>query len=48
MDWPPHSGKKQSFPEVDRGEWFGTEEAKQKINPAQAALIDELTGKLKK
>lgn len=42
MEWPPRSGKYQSFPEVDRGEWFSTGLAKQKIIPAQAALIDEL------
>jgi predicted NUDIX family NTP pyrophosphohydrolase len=42
MEWPPHSGKKQQFPEVDRAEFFGLEEAKRKINPAQAPLLDEL------
>ena len=42
MQWPPRSGKYQSFPEVDRGEWFTVEQAKQKMIPAQAALVDEL------
>jgi predicted NUDIX family NTP pyrophosphohydrolase len=42
MEWPPRSGKRQSFPETDRGEWFGLPEAKMKINSAQAALVDEL------
>lgn len=42
MEWPPGSGKRQQFPEVDKAEWFCVEEAKQKINPAQAALISEL------
>lgn len=42
MVWPPRSGRVQSFPEVDRGAWFGLEEAKTKINPAQARLIEEL------
>ncbi|MBA3674189.1 MAG: NUDIX domain-containing protein [Chitinophagaceae bacterium] len=46
MEWPPTSGLKQSFPEVDKGEWFATDEAKQKINSSQAALIDELIKKL--
>ncbi|KUK49687.1 MAG: Putative NTP pyrophosphohydrolase [Parcubacteria bacterium 33_209] len=32
MEWPLKSGKKQEFPEIDRGEWFGVLEAKQKIN----------------
>jgi len=42
MEWPPKSGKKQSFPEIDRAAWFVIGEAKEKVNPAQAALIDEL------
>jgi predicted NUDIX family NTP pyrophosphohydrolase len=42
MEWPPKSGRKQSFPEIDRAEWFSVEAAKEKINPKQAALIDEL------
>jgi predicted NUDIX family NTP pyrophosphohydrolase len=46
MEWPPRSGKKKSFPEVDRAEWFNAETAKQKINEKQAALIDELLEKI--
>ncbi len=42
MEWPPRSGKMQSFPEVDKAHWFFTDKAKQKINPSQPALIDEL------
>lgn len=42
MEWPPKSGRKQSFPEIDRAGWFCTEEAKIKLNPAQAAFVDEL------
>jgi len=42
MEWPPRSGKKQSFPEIDRGEWFSIEAAKEKINEAMAALLDQL------
>lgn len=42
IEWPPKSGKKQSFPEIDRAAWFSIKEAKEKINPAQVALIDEL------
>lgn len=41
IEWPPRSGKRASFPEVDRYEWFGLEEAKQKINAAQVSLIEE-------
>jgi predicted NUDIX family NTP pyrophosphohydrolase len=42
MEWPPKSGKKQSFPEIDRAEWFEVNEAKLKINGTQAAFIEEL------
>ncbi len=42
IEWPPHSGKKQEYPEVDRAEFFGLVEARRKINPAQAPLLDEL------
>jgi predicted NUDIX family NTP pyrophosphohydrolase len=46
MEWPPRSGQRQQFPEVDRAEWFGPEMAKEKINPAQAELIDRLLAQL--
>jgi predicted NUDIX family NTP pyrophosphohydrolase len=42
MEWPPHSGKNQEFPEVDRAEFFAVDEAKKKINPAQAELLARL------
>jgi predicted NUDIX family NTP pyrophosphohydrolase len=42
IEWPPKSGKKQSFPEVDRADWFDLEEARIKINKAQESLIDHL------
>ncbi len=42
IEWPPKSGKRQSFPEVDRSEWFDIETAKLKINVKQIAFIDEL------
>jgi predicted NUDIX family NTP pyrophosphohydrolase len=45
LEWPPKSGRMQKFPEVDRAAWFTIEEAKQKINPAQAGLLDELISK---
>jgi predicted NUDIX family NTP pyrophosphohydrolase len=47
IEWPPKSGKMKSFPEVDRGEWFGIQKAKEKINAAQVPLIDELVKKIK-
>ena len=42
MEWPPKSGARASFPEVDRAEWFDLEAAREKINAAQAALLDDL------
>jgi predicted NUDIX family NTP pyrophosphohydrolase len=46
IEWPPKTGRVISFPEVDKGEWFDTAEAKQKINSSQAALVDELIEKV--
>ncbi len=46
LEWPPKSGRMQEFPEADRAGWFKIPEAKQKINPAQAALLNELLLKL--
>ncbi|MGK6341020.1 NUDIX hydrolase [Chryseobacterium sp. DT-3] len=42
MEWPPKSSKMIEIPEVDQWEWFESEEAQRKINPAQAAFITEL------
>ena len=46
MEWPPYSGQKRTFPEVDRAAFFNLEEAQRKIIPAQAAFIQELLRKL--
>jgi len=42
LEWPPRSGRTQSFPEIDRAEWFGLEEARRRLLPAQAELLDRL------
>jgi predicted NUDIX family NTP pyrophosphohydrolase len=42
VQWPPRSGKMLEIPEVDRAEWFGMQAAREKINPAQAELVDRL------
>lgn len=47
IEWPPRSGKKASFPEVDRAGWFTVGEAVVKVNAAQVVLIEELAGMLK-
>ncbi len=41
-EWPPRSGRRQEFPEVDRAEWFAPDVARAKLNPAQAAFVDRL------
>lgn len=47
MEWPPRSGRRQTFPEIDRAEFFSIAEAKQKINAAQVAFLDRLSETLK-
>jgi predicted NUDIX family NTP pyrophosphohydrolase len=42
IEWPPRSGRRQSFPEVDRAEWFDVDTARQKILSAQGELLDRL------
>jgi predicted NUDIX family NTP pyrophosphohydrolase len=42
LEWPPRSGRRQAFPEIDRAEWFGLDAAREKLNPAQAAFVDRL------
>ena len=46
MEWPPRSGKKQEFPEVDRGGWFTVPQALEKLLPGQHGFLDELEKKL--
>jgi predicted NUDIX family NTP pyrophosphohydrolase len=46
MEWPPRSGKRQEFPEVDRAGWFDLKAAKGKILKGQVALLEELQRKL--
>lgn len=42
MEWPPRSGKVTAFPEADKAAWFGVDEARRRILPAQAPLLDAL------
>jgi predicted NUDIX family NTP pyrophosphohydrolase len=42
MEWPPKSGKQQSFPEVDRAAWFPLATARRKILKGQVAFLDRL------
>lgn len=40
LEWPPRSGRRQEFPEVDRAGWFGLEEAKTKILKGQTGFLE--------
>lgn len=42
MEWPPRSGRLESFPEVDRAAWFALAEARQKIVAGQVPLLEQL------
>jgi predicted NUDIX family NTP pyrophosphohydrolase len=42
LEWPPRSGRMREFPEIDRAQWFSLAEARERINPAQAELLDRL------
>jgi predicted NUDIX family NTP pyrophosphohydrolase len=42
IEWPPRSGKRQNFPEIDRAAWFTLDEAREKINEGQRPLLDRL------
>jgi predicted NUDIX family NTP pyrophosphohydrolase len=46
IEWPPKSGKKKAFPEIDKAVWFTMYEAKKKIIEGQVLLIKELEIKL--
>jgi predicted NUDIX family NTP pyrophosphohydrolase len=42
MEWPPRSGKRQSFPELDRAVWFDVPAARERILKGQAVFLDRL------
>lgn len=42
MEWPPKSGKREWFPEIDRAAWFDLSEAEVRILPGQRGFLDEL------
>jgi predicted NUDIX family NTP pyrophosphohydrolase len=47
MEWPPRSGRMQSFPEIDAAEWMTIPQARQKMLPAQIDFLDRLIELLK-
>jgi predicted NUDIX family NTP pyrophosphohydrolase len=42
IEWPPRSGRRKEFPEVDRAGWFAGDAAREKLVPAQAVFVDRL------
>jgi predicted NUDIX family NTP pyrophosphohydrolase len=42
VEWPPRSGRRRTFPEVDRAGWFSPAEAAEKLIPAQVAFVERL------
>ena len=46
MEWPPRSGNVRSFPEIDRVEWFGRDEARRRLKAAQVPFLDRLDAAL--
>ena len=46
LEWPPRSGRRQEFPEIDRAGLFDLETARRKIVKGQVALVDRLEQRL--
>ena len=47
LEWPPRSGKRAMFPEVDRAAWFSISEASKKMLPGQLPILIEVQKLLK-
>ena len=46
LEWPPRSGRRQEFPEIDRARWFDLDTARRKIVKGQVTLVDRLEERL--
>ena len=46
VEWPPRSGQRQRFPEIDRVEWFEPDEARRRLKASQVPFIDRLEAAL--
>jgi len=46
MEWPPRSGRKREFAEVERADWFSLKAAREKLHKGQIGLLDELEERL--
>jgi len=48
MEWPPRSGQRQRFPEVEQAEWMGIAKARRLMLPSQVPFLDALEEALKR
>lgn len=46
MEWPPRSGRRQSFPEADRAGWFTLAQARRKLTKGQVPIVEALSRRL--
>lgn len=46
LEWPPRSGRRQEFPEVDRAAWFPMAQAREKLLPSQHPFLDRLLARV--
>lgn len=46
LEWPPRSGRRQQFPEVDRAQWFTLSDAQVKLNAAQVQFVERLAAQV--
>lgn len=44
MEWPPHSGRREAFPEIDRIAWVGREAAMERVHAGQRPILEEAFG----
>ena len=46
IEWPRGSGRRRTFPEIDRADWFALDAARERILAAQSAFLDRLAATL--
>jgi predicted NUDIX family NTP pyrophosphohydrolase len=46
MEWPPRSGRRETFPEIDRVAWFAPDEARTRLKPTQIPFVERLLAAL--
>lgn len=46
LEWPPRSGRKRAFPEVDRAGWFTLDEARVKILASQLMFVTRVAERI--